>query len=320
MTASTLLSPDDPLVSEKAARLEPRIPGDDLSSKLVGQTFRTFGDVLPELLSAMAERLFTSPQRFKTPPREREAITSAHHRRVKSSVGELAVATWSAAELPWERPAQGTVALIHGWQGRGSQLYAFIDPLLALGLDVVAIDGPAHGRSGGDRADVGTFSIALREVAAAVAAGGAPVRAVVGHSMGAGACALAIADGLDVDAAVLIAPPKSVATVTDDFVTALGLSRKTERAFKKRLKARFHPYLWDRVAIDQRVADVGARALVVHDVDDVEVPFGRGHAVASAWPGATLLPTQGLGHRRILRDTDVVAAAAVDFISKSLAT
>jgi hypothetical protein len=131
--------------------------------------------------------------------------------------------------------------------------------------------------------------------------------------MGAGAAALAVADGLVVDAAVLIAPPRSVATVTDDFSTALGLSDKTEQAFKKRLQNRFHPSLWDRVAIDARVAGVSARALVVHDVDDVEVPFARGSAVAAAWPGATLLPTCGLGHRRILRD-DAVVEAAVDFI------
>jgi pimeloyl-ACP methyl ester carboxylesterase len=47
--------------------------------------------------------------------------------------------------------------------------------------------------------------------------------------------------------------------------------------------------------------------LIVHDEDDDEVPFVRGEALANAWPGARLHVTRGLGHRRILRDPDVVS-------------
>jgi pimeloyl-ACP methyl ester carboxylesterase len=311
---SPFLRLDDPLVAAHSARIAPKMPQDDVASRVVRSTFQHLGEVAPGLLSAMAERLFTTPKRIPAPPRERAHIAAAEHRRVSTSVGRLALSRWVAAELPWEAPARETVILLHGWQGRGSQLCAFVDPLLQAGLDVVAIDGPGHGRSSGERADVGTFSMALREVGAALADDGHTIRAVIGHSMGAGATALAVADGLDVQAAVLIAPPRSVATVTDDFAAALGMSARTEQALKKRLRRRFHPYLWDRVAIDDRVADVCTRALVIHDVGDIEVPFARGRAVAEAWPGARLLPTQGLGHRRILRDDNVVAAA-VAFIA-----
>lgn len=315
-STSPFLRLDDPLVAARSARIAPKLPQDDVASRVVRSTFQHLGEVAPGLLSAMAERLFTTPKRIPAPPRERAHIAAAEHRTVSTSVGRLAVSRWVAAELPWEAPAHETVVLLHGWQGRGSQLCAFVDPLLQAGLDVVAIDGPGHGRSSGERADVGTFSMALREVVAALADDGHAVRAVIGHSMGAGATALAVADGLDVQAAVLIAPPRSVATVTDDFATALGLSAKTEQALRKRLRRRFHPYLWDRVAIDDRVAAARARALVIHDVEDIEVPFARGRAVAEAWPGARLLPTQGLGHRRILRDASVIDAT-VEFISAS---
>jgi hypothetical protein len=39
------------------------------------------------------------------------------------------------------------------------------------------------------------------------------------------------------------------------------------------------------------------------------IPLG----IAAAWPGAHFMKTSGLGHRRILRDAQTVAAA-VDFI------
>jgi hypothetical protein len=44
------------------------------------------------------------------------------------------------------------------------------------------------------------------------------------------------------------------------------------------------------------------------------VPWRHGAAVAQRWPGARLLSTSGLGHRRILED-DAVVRAAADFIA-----
>ena len=55
------------------------------------------------------------------------------------------------------------------------------------------------------------------------------------------------------------------------------------------------------------MAELPIAALVVHDSDDMEVPWTNGADVAAAWPGAELVTTQGLGHRRILRDAGIVA-------------
>jgi pimeloyl-ACP methyl ester carboxylesterase len=46
--------------------------------------------------------------------------------------------------------------------------------------------------------------------------------------------------------------------------------------------------------------------LVVHDRDDVTVPWLDGATIADAWPGARLMMTGGLGHRGIVRDPGVV--------------
>lgn len=48
-------------------------------------------------------------------------------------------------------------------------------------------------------------------------------------------------------------------------------------------------------------------ALIVHDDTDREVPWQEGSALAQAWSGARMLRTSGLGHRRILRDPQVIA-------------
>jgi hypothetical protein len=54
--------------------------------------------------------------------------------------------------------------------------------------------------------------------------------------------------------------------------------------------------------------------LIVHDRDDVSTSVTGGAAIAAAWPGACLYVTSGLGHRRLLRDPDVITEA-VDFVT-----
>jgi hypothetical protein len=49
--------------------------------------------------------------------------------------------------------------------------------------------------------------------------------------------------------------------------------------------------------------------LVIHDRDDAEVPWQDGAMIAQAWPRATLSTTSGLGHRRIVRDAEVIREA-----------
>jgi hypothetical protein len=50
--------------------------------------------------------------------------------------------------------------------------------------------------------------------------------------------------------------------------------------------------------------------MVVHDRGDREVPYDDGVAAAATWPGARLVSTTGLGHRRLLDEPEVVAMVA----------
>lgn len=282
---------------------------------ILRSAFSTFGDLAPETLAALAERFFTHPRQIPAPPRERPWIDEAVRSVVDTPVGPVATLTWSNALFPWEsdrsESPRGTVLLVHGWEGRGSQLCAFVAPLLERGFKVVAFDGPAHGATrelgGLDVADALLFSLALRAVAAA----DGNIRAVIAHSMGGGAATVAVADGLDVSAVVLLAPPLSADTVTDDFADTLGLTTSTKQALKERLARRFHAYAWNRLsfgALDDGAAHRRGEVpcLIVHDKDDVEIPFARGSALHARWPGAVFKETAGLGHRKILRDPAVV--------------
>jgi hypothetical protein len=67
---------------------------------------------------------------------------------------------------------------------------------------------------------------------------------------------------------------------------------------------------WGELSIVRQAPALDAPLLVVHDRDDMEVPWSDGAAIVEAWPGARLVTTTGLGHNRILRDPAVVAEVA----------
>jgi pimeloyl-ACP methyl ester carboxylesterase len=60
--------------------------------------------------------------------------------------------------------------------------------------------------------------------------------------------------------------------------------------------------------------------LVFHDREDRDVAWSDGAAIAAAWPGAELVSTVGLGHRRIVQDPTVVAQAITFLAGRKSAT
>ena len=240
----------------------------------------------PGLAAMAAERLFLTPPR----PRRRRvprALAGADAFALTAAGGT--VRGWRIGEGP-------AVLLVHGWGGRASQLLPLAEPLLGAGCSLVTFDAPAHGLSSGRIASAVHFAAAIEAVAARVSP-----RAVLAHSMGAASTALAIARGLPLDVAVFLGPARSPEPFFEHFCEALRLPIGVGAEVRRRLTARLGIAMEDldvaRVAAAARVP-----LLVVHDRDDREVAWCDGATIAAAWPGARLVTSTGLGHRRILRD------------------
>lgn len=207
------------------------------------------------------------------------------------------------------------VYLVHGWGGRGAQLGAFVGPLVNRGFRVVTFDGPSHGDSDpgrfGARSSTGTE---MGQALDAVAARFGPAHAVVAHSMGAVATTLALRDGwLGTERLALVAPMVRVAPYLDAFQRMLGFGRRTRRRLEDRTSRRVGIPV-DEFDLEAIGADVmPANVLVVHDRQDKETSYADSVGLTRTFPQAVLHTTDGLGHRRILDDDEVVRIVA-DFV------
>jgi pimeloyl-ACP methyl ester carboxylesterase len=120
--------------------------------------------------------------------------------------------------------------------------------------------------------------------------------------------------GMPVERVVSISAPAHVDYLIDGFAQTLAIPEAVIAAMRLRMEQQFPDSLWERLSTVHNVQHLDTPALIIHDEDDVSVPWQQGRMIADAWPGARFMKTGGLGHGRILRDRQVVKAA-VEFIS-----
>jgi pimeloyl-ACP methyl ester carboxylesterase len=236
---------------------------------------------------------------FRTPPK---------YARLRREERELANATFSRTRLQdsllptWRWGRGPAVLLVHGWGGHAGRLTPFVGTLVRAGYSVVAFDAPGHGDAPGRYSSLPDFVDAIR----AVARKHGPFESMIGHSLGAAACALAARDGVPVERLVLLAPPSEAEKYTGRFARFFGIPDATHHAMKRRLEVRYR-IRWSDLVVAS--GECPARVLVFHDHRDARVPYRDAEEIARAWPDASLVRTRGLGHHRILRDGRVVREA-----------
>lgn len=263
--------------------------------------------VSPEGAAAVAERMFLTPRRHPRPAAERDALARALPLRLPTTYGELEAWEWGADEpiLFSSSPVfnKPRVLLVHGWEGRGAQLGALVDPLTALDFRVVTFDAPGHGDSPGERSSIFHFADAVSHAAERFG----PFHAIITHSMGGPATLWASRNGPLASRLVMVAPPIDLRDFTRVLSRTLGLPEGVRGRVHRRLGARFGVPIED-VRAEKLASRMHGPLLVVHDETDQEVPIACGEAIARAWPGAELVRTRGLGHRRVLRDAPTLQA------------
>jgi len=219
--------------------------------------------------------------------------------------GELQIAGKRIATYVWGDPAAQPYALLaHGWSSFGLRFLPWVEGLRALGYAVVTFDQPGHGRSGGMLCTLPEFTATIR----AVGRHYGEAALAVGHSLGGAALALAQDEDWHARRLVLVAPAADMAEAASRYFRLVRLGEHLRQAFYDWLLRRTGISV-EQLEVHRHLPALGQPALIVHDLDDADVPWSEGERYARYWPGARLLSTQGLGHRRVLDAPDTINAA-----------
>ncbi|MFQ3192847.1 MAG: pimeloyl-ACP methyl ester carboxylesterase [Paraglaciecola sp.] len=202
------------------------------------------------------------------------------------------------------------ILLVHGWESRATQMYGLVKGLIKQGYSVIAVDMPGHGHSSGETSNAYLFSETVKFAQQELG----HFHAIIGHSMGAGAAAIAVGKGVKTDKLVLISGPSSIENVLRRFSGFVGLNKNATH--------KFIDFIGQHVGVPAIEMDAtkllqasDTPTLLIHDENDVEVPASESTRLALVFNHSELWVTKGLGHRNILK-SDKVFAKISSFVNE----
>lgn len=267
---------------------------------IMQRLFPVVEKVLPPLAYQWAFRLFFKPMRFQTPPRELSVTHKAVKFRLNSRDLDIQCYSWG----------QGPVVLfVHGWAGRGTQFFKFVQPFVDKGFKVVAFDGPAHGASSGKSTDIIEFEQVLKSLEEYYG----EIRSIITHSFGGAATIFAMSRGLKVQNLVNISSPTNGDKIIAEFLKKINGSAKVAANFDKLVQKKYgRPF--SSFSSEVLAEHLGPfNLLLIHDKNDKEVGIDQAEALKALVPGAEMMVTTLLGHTRILRN-DLVVDRSLSFV------
>ena len=266
-----------------------------LSSKLLAF-------ISPKLGTSFAAKIFTTPIKHKVPKREFEMDQ-------KSTKSTLFVPAINKNIIVYEYgKSDRKILLVHGWSGRGTQLFKIADELLQNGYSTISFDAPAHGKSEGKTTIMSEFIASILEIEKKFG----PFQIAIGHSLGGMSVLNAIKDGLSVKKAVIIGSGDIVQDILNEFISKLGLKTEMSNKLRDHFEDTYQVKMDDFSAY-RAAQKVQIPVLVIHDKDDPEVPVDAGIHIHKHLQNGSLFLTENLGHRKILGN-QIVIKEIIDFI------
>lgn len=187
------------------------------------------------------------------------------------------------------------VILCHGWAGSGAQLLELARTIAERGFRAAVFDAPAHGSASGRS----THALEFARFIELLSERYGPAIALVGHSLGGLACALA-AERIRPRALVLVAPMPSLDFALDNFQRKVG--------FSDVVRARLLEEVIQRAKVEPKGSRVepallaAERALLIHDRRDRHIPVEVSRELSRRIPSSQYVETEGLGHGRVLAE------------------
>lgn len=253
----------------------------------------------------LAAFFFSKPFRYKRPKRELPILSRAQ--RSTYLVQKLNKTVWC---YHWSGKGP-KIVLVHGWSSRATNFYEIIEKLTLLDYDVYAFDAVAHGESKGIITNIPELIKTLEELVQEWD----PVEAILGHSGGGFASAYVVAHNPQIKKLILISPFNKVTEVFKKYFEMIQLGEKA-RLLMIGYFTKLTGKKVEELSGELSAQAIGTKTLVIHDKNDKEVQVDDGIDIAKNLKNGQLILTEGLGHRRILRD-EMVINELVNFLKPS---
>jgi len=253
------------------------------------------------LASRLAWRWFLTPYPFPIPKREQPWEDKFTKTLQKHPTG-----------ITYPIYTHGTgpknILLIHGWAGRFSQFHALLAhleatiPNLYEEYTLIGFNAPAHRGATGKRTMMPHFAKCIEHIANTHG----PIHTAIAHSLGCNATLFAGQEyQVPIAQQILYAPPGLISQMAHLFCDVMGFNAKVKQGLVDYVKG-IHGDNFDDYSTPSLAKTNTIPTLVFHDLNDNDTPIELGRLVGHNIQNGRYIETEGLGHRRILRDPQVL--------------
>ncbi|TGM76182.1 alpha/beta fold hydrolase [Leptospira levettii] len=260
----------------------------------------------PNWIGFVTVQKFLKTQKQSPSRKEMDVLEKATKSLLQVREHKIQYYTWNA-----DGHTKETVLLIHGWNGHTGNFSRFIPSLIEEGYKVVGIDLPGHGFSSGRYSNIVLSAKIVKELTNNI---GDP-NFIITHSFGGAVATVAQVLGVSATKLVYIAPPSKLELLIQDFSRHFELTESEENNMRYILEKKVNRTMAS-IDLETSGPNFENQLLVIHDQDDVEIPYSMGEVVAKSWKQGKLITTNGLGHKMILR-ADSVKDEILHFLSQN---
>lgn len=255
------------------------------AAKAVGKSINTLARISPSAAGKLALNVFCRPNEGKNySEKETEFLAKSNWKTVKLDGEDIQCYIWG----------EGTkkVLLMHGFNSNATRWRPLIGLMQNADYQIIALDAPAHGKSGFSRVNGVLYARTLEAVMAEFRP-----EYIVGHSFAGIAIAYYFTqmDYLPVQKIVLMGVPDELMEITNVFFKTLALNSSAKRAYFQAFDNKFG-YDVDYFTLSNLVQKIPIEGLVIHDEQDDIASFSGAQKIAKNWKNAAFFSTKGLGH------------------------
>ncbi|MEZ4795836.1 MAG: alpha/beta hydrolase [Flavobacteriaceae bacterium] len=185
-----------------------------------------------------------------------------------------------------------TILLAHGWESNSARWKNLINYLNRKDFNIVAIDAPAHGNSGGKLFNAILYSEFINVIAKRY-----KPDILIGHSVGGMASVLFQHkyQTPNVKKIILLGAPSEFTDVLQRYTDMLGYNERTKNQIKLTIINNFGKAP-EEFSTAKFLKEISSQGLIIHDSEDKVIPYEDALSINKSFKNSKLITTKGLGH------------------------
>ena len=253
-------------------------------AKLIGFYINMIAYISPSYAACLAISLFSKPRKGKHTNEAINFLDTALQEEINFKDFSIMTYRWLGNKE--------TILLVHGWESNAFRWKNLIETLKPQCFNVVAIDAPAHGKSGGASFNVIDYSECIHLVAKKFNA-----QTIIGHSIGGMAAIICQYQHKlpTLKRIALLGAPSNYKDIFKRYINMMGYHKLLTKSIDEFVLKLFGhlPRYYNAARFSK---DLTLKGLIIHDIEDTIIPYQDALDYKANFANSKFITTNNLDH------------------------